>query len=84
MFAGQKLNQNVFWDVGELLFVADVSEVLADEGRGRLLEEHAVVIRSKPVDPESSYSKVIKSLKSCCYSLIICDVFHFQGIMHYS
>ena len=52
MFAGQKLNQNVFWDVGELLFVADVSKVLADEGRGRLLEEHAVVIRSKPVDPD--------------------------------
>ena len=52
MFTGQKLNQNVFGDVGELLLVADVSEVLADEGRGSLLEEHAVVVGRKPVDPD--------------------------------
>ena len=52
LFAGQQLDEDVLWDVDELLLVGHVDEVVADERERGRLEEQAVVIGCEPVDPD--------------------------------
>jgi hypothetical protein len=51
-FVRQEKVENFFWYVSKLFLVTDVPEVLADERKGCVLEEEAVVVGCKTVNSD--------------------------------